>query len=296
MTRCCASSGRRSRPGRARGCGSGEALASISANASMEPAKLTRLVRGELDWIVMKTLEKDRNRRYETANGLAADVQRYLHDEPVRGVSAVGLVSVPQVRAAAQAGVLDRVGGGPGGGADSGGQRRADLAGQPGTAKGPRPQSAGAYFERIALAEREWAANNLSRMEATARAVPAEDCAAGNGDYLKRLRYGATFPPAPRERPCIASRSAPTASTWPRPRRKALSDSGRQRPARNSGNGRLTTENATCRLVQPRRPVSRHGRLGCDGQGLGRGEGPSGGGQRAAACSSNTPAESGCGV
>ncbi len=41
-------------------------------------------MRGELDWIVMKALEKDRNRRYETANGLAADVQRYLHDEPVR--------------------------------------------------------------------------------------------------------------------------------------------------------------------------------------------------------------------
>ena len=49
---------------------SGEALASISAQRHMEPAKLTKLVRGELDWIVMKTLEKDRNRRYETANGL----------------------------------------------------------------------------------------------------------------------------------------------------------------------------------------------------------------------------------
>jgi eukaryotic-like serine/threonine-protein kinase len=62
---------------------SGEALASISAQRQMEPAKLTKLVRGELDWIVMKTLEKDRNRRYETANGFAADVQRYLADEPV---------------------------------------------------------------------------------------------------------------------------------------------------------------------------------------------------------------------
>ncbi len=40
-------------------------------------------MRGELDWIVMKALEKDRNRRYETANGFAADVQRYLADEPV---------------------------------------------------------------------------------------------------------------------------------------------------------------------------------------------------------------------
>src|SRR5207245_4966111 len=49
----------------------------------VEPAKLSRLVRGELDWIVMKALEKDRSRRYETANGLARDVQRYLADEPV---------------------------------------------------------------------------------------------------------------------------------------------------------------------------------------------------------------------
>jgi serine/threonine protein kinase len=63
---------------------SGAALASISANRHMEPAKLSKLMRGELDWIVMKTLEKDRNRRYESANGFAMDVQRYLADEPVQ--------------------------------------------------------------------------------------------------------------------------------------------------------------------------------------------------------------------
>src|SRR6202040_4286642 len=63
---------------------SGEALASISAQRKTEPAKLSKLMRGELDWIVMKCLEKDRNRRYETANGFAADVQRYLNDEPVQ--------------------------------------------------------------------------------------------------------------------------------------------------------------------------------------------------------------------
>ena len=40
-------------------------------------------MRGELDWIVMKALEKDRNRRYETASGFAADIERHLHDEPV---------------------------------------------------------------------------------------------------------------------------------------------------------------------------------------------------------------------
>src|SRR5262245_41521056 len=58
-----------------------EELPSISAQRHTQPAKLTKLVRGELDWIVMKALEKDRNRRYETANGFAMDVQRYLADE-----------------------------------------------------------------------------------------------------------------------------------------------------------------------------------------------------------------------
>jgi serine/threonine protein kinase len=61
-----------------------EAAPSIAAQRHTEPAKLAKLVRGELDWIVMKALEKDRNRRYETASGFAADLQRYLADEPVQ--------------------------------------------------------------------------------------------------------------------------------------------------------------------------------------------------------------------
>jgi tetratricopeptide (TPR) repeat protein len=61
-----------------------EGLPTLAANRGTEPAKLTKLVRGELDWIVMKALEKDRSRRYETANGFAMDVQRYLADEPVQ--------------------------------------------------------------------------------------------------------------------------------------------------------------------------------------------------------------------
>jgi eukaryotic-like serine/threonine-protein kinase len=62
---------------------SGDGLASIAAQRATEPARLMRLVRGELDWIVMKALEKDRARRYETANGFARDVQRFLEGEPV---------------------------------------------------------------------------------------------------------------------------------------------------------------------------------------------------------------------
>jgi WD40 repeat protein/serine/threonine protein kinase len=58
-------------------------LASIAANRHTEPTRLSKDVCGELDWIVMKCLEKDRNRRYETANGFAMDIRRYLHDEAV---------------------------------------------------------------------------------------------------------------------------------------------------------------------------------------------------------------------
>jgi eukaryotic-like serine/threonine-protein kinase len=61
-----------------------DGLPTLAANRGTEPARLTKLVRGELDWIVMKALEKDRNRRYETAAGLAADLRRYLIDDPVQ--------------------------------------------------------------------------------------------------------------------------------------------------------------------------------------------------------------------
>jgi WD40 repeat protein len=60
-----------------------DTLASLATCRQTEPAKLTKQVRGELDWIVMKALEKDRTRRYETALGLARDLQRYLDDEIV---------------------------------------------------------------------------------------------------------------------------------------------------------------------------------------------------------------------
>ena len=62
---------------------SSQALPSLAAGRQIEPARLTKLVRGELDWIVMKSLEKDRARRYETANGFALDLERYLAGEPV---------------------------------------------------------------------------------------------------------------------------------------------------------------------------------------------------------------------
>ena len=58
-------------------------LAKVAKERRTEPFKLINLIRGDLEWIVMKCLEKDRARRYETANGLASDLRRYLRNEPV---------------------------------------------------------------------------------------------------------------------------------------------------------------------------------------------------------------------
>jgi serine/threonine protein kinase/tetratricopeptide (TPR) repeat protein len=62
---------------------SSDTLPDLAVSRRTEPVKLTRLVRGDLDWIVMKALEKDRTRRYESASALARDIERYMHDEPV---------------------------------------------------------------------------------------------------------------------------------------------------------------------------------------------------------------------
>ena len=61
-----------------------EAASTVGTQRKSDPRQLSRLFRGELDWIVMKCLEKARTRRYETASALAGDVERYLHDEPVQ--------------------------------------------------------------------------------------------------------------------------------------------------------------------------------------------------------------------
>jgi eukaryotic-like serine/threonine-protein kinase len=61
----------------------GDELKTTAIRREAEPPKLISLLKGDLDWIVMKSLEKDRTRRYETANGLAMDIQRYLNNEPI---------------------------------------------------------------------------------------------------------------------------------------------------------------------------------------------------------------------
>ncbi len=61
----------------------GQALSTVSAKRKIEPRKLSALVRGDLDWIVMKAIDKDRGRRYETAAAVAADLERFLREEPI---------------------------------------------------------------------------------------------------------------------------------------------------------------------------------------------------------------------
>jgi tetratricopeptide (TPR) repeat protein len=60
-----------------------EHLTAVAKRHGAEPSKFSNQLKGDLDWIVMKCLEKDRTRRYDTANGLAADLKRHLNDEPV---------------------------------------------------------------------------------------------------------------------------------------------------------------------------------------------------------------------
>ncbi len=62
---------------------SSQLIATLSANRSYEPERLTKLLRSELDWIVLKALEKERSKRYETAQSFAADIQRYLSGDQV---------------------------------------------------------------------------------------------------------------------------------------------------------------------------------------------------------------------
>jgi WD40 repeat protein/serine/threonine protein kinase len=61
-------------------------LTTVARSRAIEPARLARLIRGELDWVVLKAIDKDRSRRYETASAFALDIQRYLDNEPVTAV------------------------------------------------------------------------------------------------------------------------------------------------------------------------------------------------------------------
>jgi WD40 repeat protein len=187
----------------------GQAGATASANRRSDPKRLSQLLRGELDWIVMKALEKDRNRRYESASAFAADVQRYLNDEPVLAcppsrwyrlrklarrhkaalvtamvmaaaalVAMVSLVSAVTVLAASNAEVKEEQE-----------QTKKALQGEKEANENLLKALAGEQrslsFQRIALAERELAANNIGRAEELLTECP-ESLRGWEWHYLKR--------------------------------------------------------------------------------------------------------------
>ena len=158
-------------------------LSTVADQRKIDPHKLSETLRGEVDWIVMKCLEKDRNRRYESANGLAADIQRYLNDEPVQACPPSIKYRLSKfVRrhkaAMAAAGSLAAV----------------LLLAVAGLAFGTvliwRANNESrrlTYFQRVALAEREWSANNFKRAEELMNLCPT-DLRDWEWNYVKRLR------------------------------------------------------------------------------------------------------------
>jgi WD40 repeat protein len=166
-----------------------ESVSTVSNHRATDPARLKLEVRGEMDWIVMKCLDKERGRRYESANALAQDIQRYLYDEPVQacppstgyrlrkfarrhklaltmaGVAAAGLL-LAVIGLAATTLVIAR--------ANENTQQALDRERRTG------------YFQRVALAEREWSAGNLSRAVDLLNQCP-QDLRGWEWRYLRRL-------------------------------------------------------------------------------------------------------------
>jgi WD40 repeat protein/serine/threonine protein kinase len=188
----------------------GQAATTVSANRQSAPKRLSQQFRGELDWIVMKPLEKDRNRRYESASAFAADVQRYLHDEPVQAcppsavyrfrkfarrnkialvtATAVALVVLLAVIGLATSTVL--IGREQQATANA---LRAETQAKAHLEEALERERQNSYYQRIALAQSEWSANNLGRMDQLLVDCPA-DLRGWEWHYLKRLRLGGLPP------------------------------------------------------------------------------------------------------
>ncbi|MGA2259760.1 MAG: hypothetical protein ABSG53_34215, partial [Thermoguttaceae bacterium] len=201
-----------------------ESLPSMAALRQTEPRKLLALLRGELDWVVMKCIEKQRDRRYETANGLARDIQRYLADEAVeaRPPSAgyrLGkflkrhkgpVVAASLVLFALLAGILGTTWGLFEARRQEQEARRQEQIARDETTEKEKARQAEAeraegerlakldadarraqseqnqYFNRIALAERYWTASKVERAEQYLDACPPS-MRAWEWGYLKRL-------------------------------------------------------------------------------------------------------------
>ncbi|HEY7154593.1 MAG TPA: protein kinase [Gemmataceae bacterium] len=178
-----------------------QASIAVSAKRQSDPKRLSQLFRGELDWIVMKALEKVRSRRYETASAFAADVQRYLDNEPVlacppsasyrlrkfvrrnqRALATLALLGVMLLVAVLALGV-------------SYVRTKAALEREKETI----------YVQQIALAGREFAAGNVGRAEELLDDCP-EHLRGWEWHFLKRQRYD--DPPLPIKHPATVTRVA----------------------------------------------------------------------------------------
>src|SRR5262249_19679417 len=183
---------------------------SIAASRDIDPAQLKRALKGDLDWIVMKALEKDRTRRYDTASGLARDIQHYLADELVEAcppsawyrlrkfarrnqrvaimasfLFALLVISVAVLGvsyAQVQAALHDKT-------TALEGEREA-LREKTGALERERQTS---YYQNIALAERQLSAGNVGRAEEL-----LDDCSSPlrgwEWHFLKRQRFGNALP------------------------------------------------------------------------------------------------------
>jgi eukaryotic-like serine/threonine-protein kinase len=162
----------------------GQAATTVSANRKSEPKRLSQLFRGELDWIAMKALEKDRNRRYDTASSFAADVERYLQDEPVQACPPSAVYRFRKFARRKKGALMTAAA-----------LAFAMVLGVAGLAastalvlRANQELRQNLYYQHIALAEREWSANNLSGMEQLLDACPT-DLHGWEWHYLRRLPY-----------------------------------------------------------------------------------------------------------
>jgi WD40 repeat protein/serine/threonine protein kinase len=174
----------------------GDLLTTVADQRKIDPRKLSQSLRGEVDWIVMKALEKDRNRRYESANSMAADIERYLNDEPVQACPPSAIYRFRKFARRHKAAVVMAIVIGSAllltmvGLAVStiliAREQRATENALYAERQATERERRDSYFHRITLAHRELSADNLGRALQLLGECP-EDLRQWEWDYLMRL-------------------------------------------------------------------------------------------------------------
>ena len=161
-----------------------EALPSLAATRHVEPARLSRFVRGDLDWIVMKALAKERERRYDSAIGLANDVERFLNHEPVTAGPPTAAYRLRKFVRRNRG----RGGGGGAGAAGAGRRHRGDDPRAAGGPRGPRGRNEASRRRKAGEGKRDGAANR-SGEELREEAQKQERIALDKAEQLAREDY-----------------------------------------------------------------------------------------------------------